>query len=188
MAGFLKNRFPISFPSPGPRFEGATLIEPTYFFNYSETSQGVCVCSLHRPHLHVQIAEYVSVFWGTGEDEGKFMRVPVSPGGQDPLDIATTLPLLNQGSGGGGSLFFWPANLLYSPQLCTPTGKGGQARVSSSHWPNNHGLSVSVRNGPVQRCPSLVPPKARFQLRLGTAFLPQSHNLLMTQFPSQSPG
>lgn len=51
------------------------------------------------------MAGYVSVFWGTGEDEGQFMGVPVSPSGQDPLDIATTLPLLNQDSAGWGSLF-----------------------------------------------------------------------------------
>lgn len=49
--------------------------------------------------MHLRITKYVSVFWGTGEDKGKSMGVPVSPSGQDSLDIRTKLlPLLNQNS------------------------------------------------------------------------------------------
>lgn len=72
-------------------------MDPTYSFTPKPLR--ICVCGLHRTPFARADCRICVCFLGD-RDEGPLMGVPVAPSGQDPLAITTTLPPLNQNSGG----------------------------------------------------------------------------------------
>lgn len=78
----------------------------------------MCVVCI-RPHLLLQRTEYMSVFWAREEDE-ELMGVPVSPSGQDSLDVRTKLSPSESGE-------FWRLRFFISA-LC----------IFSPAWSSDH--------------------------------------------------